>query len=248
MMRGPRTMLSEAGSALSVRSVRLVDATAATSTPSIRDTTLPSRPVGNGSQRADTRTRGKRYSSRASCDVDPLRQRNGRVVTDRGNHEGAGGRVTGEGVVARPTSRGIRNRRHERTGRLAEAVDRDRREHAERAAGRHVAHVGGVDRHRRRERPGVSLGLGDPRARLNVGVERDGDGRQDADDRDDDHQLDEGEASLVRYRETLLGPPPNHWVPPYGFALHECHLFLAMTRCSFGATANRVSNDDFLTI
>src|SRR2546425_1295176 len=36
-----------------------------------------------------------------------------------------------------------------------------------------------------------------PRARLNVGVERDGDSRQDADDRDDDHQLDQGEASLV---------------------------------------------------
>src|SRR5207245_1530492 len=89
-------------------------------------------------------------------------------------------------------------------------------------------HVGGVDGDRGREGTRVSLGLGDPRARLNVGVERDGDGRQDADDRDDDHQLDEGEASLVTYREPLLGPPPNHWDPPYFFALHERYLILAM--------------------
>src|SRR2546429_2255289 len=78
----------------------------------------------------------------------------------------------------------------------------------------HVTHVGAVDRDGRRERTGVSLGLGDPRARLHADVERDRDGRQDADDRDDDHQLDEGEASLVPYREPLLRPPLKHWVPP----------------------------------
>jgi hypothetical protein len=50
------------------------------------------------------------------------------------------------------------------------------------------------------------LGLGDPRTCLNVGVERDGDGRQDADDRDDDHQLDQREASLPQ----LLVPEPHH--------------------------------------
>ena len=62
----------------------------------------------------------------------------------------------------------------------------------------YAAHMGAVDRRRRRDRPSVGLGLGDPGPRLDVGVERDGDRRQDADDRHDDHQLDEGEASLPR--------------------------------------------------
>src|SRR2546425_8203931 len=39
--------------------------------------------------------------------------------------------------------------------------------------------------------------LGDPGPGLHVGVHRDGDGRQDADDRDDDHQLDQGETSFA---------------------------------------------------
>ena len=43
----------------------------------------------------------------------------------------------------------------------------------------------------------LALGLGDPGASLHVRVERDGNRRQDADDRDDDHQLDEREAPLV---------------------------------------------------
>src|SRR5215813_10071944 len=111
-----------------------------------------------------------------------LRQSDGRVVTTRGDHESTGGRVTGEGVVRSPASRRSRNRRHERTGRLVQGVDRDRRQHAELARGRYDAHVSAIDRDRRGESPGVSLRLGDPGASLDVRVERDGDGRQDADD------------------------------------------------------------------
>src|SRR4029077_13630809 len=81
------------------------------------------------------------------------------------------------------------------------------------------AHVGAIDRDRRGEGPGVSLSLGDPGASLNVGIERDGDGRQDADDRDDDHQLDEGEASLVAEVETSCVPKSEHMFLP------ECSKF-----------------------
>ena len=49
-------------------------------------------------------------------DVGPLRQRDGRVVAARGDHEGAGRRVAGVGIRARPARRGKRNLRHERTG------------------------------------------------------------------------------------------------------------------------------------
>src|SRR3989442_13319196 len=79
------------------------------------------------------------------------------------------------------------------------------------------------------------LGLGDPGARLNGGVERDGDGRQDADDRDDDHQLDEREASLIRYRETFLGPAPMHGSPQSERPELDVDL-LPDLRCSFDAT------------
>src|SRR2546430_12967935 len=44
------------------------------------------------------------------------------------------------------------------------------------------------------------------------GVERDGDGRQDADDRHDDHQLDEGEAPLTSHLEASLIPLREHRV------------------------------------
>jgi hypothetical protein len=57
--------------------------------------------------------------------------------------------------------------------------------------------MGGVDADGRREDAGISLSLGQARAGLDVGVERDRDCGEDADDRDDDHQLDEGEASLL---------------------------------------------------
>src|SRR2546425_11322813 len=52
--------------------------------------------------------------------------------------------------------------------------------------------------------------LGDPGPGLHVGVHRDGDGRQDADDRDDDHQLDQGETSFASEGETLRGPELDH--------------------------------------
>jgi hypothetical protein len=51
------------------------------------------------------------------------------------------------------------------------------------------------------------LSLRDARVGLHVGVDRNRDGRQDADDRDDDHQLDESEASLMNYFEPSLRPP-----------------------------------------
>src|SRR5215468_6917274 len=65
MIRGPKTMLREAGIAPGVRSVDRVDGPAAISRPSIRDTTLPSRPVRSDSRRADTRTRGRRVAPSA---------------------------------------------------------------------------------------------------------------------------------------------------------------------------------------
>src|SRR6185503_942826 len=146
-----------------------------------------------------------------------------RVVTARGDHEGAGRRVTGEGIRSGPASRRSRNTRYERTGRLGEGVDRDRREHAERARGRYGAHVGAIDRDRRGEGPGVSLGFGNPGASLDVSVERDGDGRQDADDRDDDHQLDEGEASLVAEVEMSCVPESEHmYLPEYSNFHPDC--------------------------
>src|SRR5439155_726543 len=46
-------------------------------------------------------------------------------------------------------------------------------------------------------RADVGLGLRDTGSRRDVGVERDGDRDEDADDRHDDHQLDQGEASRV---------------------------------------------------
>ena len=52
------------------------------------------------------------------------------------------------------------------------------------------------------------LRLGDAGPGLDVRVEREGDGRQDADDGDDDHQLDEREAALVAPH--LLVPEAQH--------------------------------------
>ena len=49
----------------------------------------------------------------------------------------------------------------------------------------------------RAQGPGVGLRLGDAGAGLDVGVQRDRDGGQDADDGHHDHQFDEGEAALV---------------------------------------------------
>ena len=52
----------------------------------------------------------------------------------------------------------------------------------------------------------VGLHLRDACAGLHVGVERNRDCREDPDDRDDDHQLDKGEASLVTDPTTAVKP------------------------------------------
>ncbi len=51
----------------------------------------------------------------------------------------------------------------------------------------------------REERLQVALGLGLLRPRLEADEVRDGDGRQDADDRDDDHELDQREALVLAH-------------------------------------------------
>src|SRR5206468_1795012 len=80
--------------------------------------------------------------------------------------------------VRPPTRRRKRDAGHERTGHLPLVVRGSYREVGQ--AGGHVAHVGAVDRDGRHERAGTGLGIGNPRTRLHVGVERDGDGRQHA--------------------------------------------------------------------
>src|ERR1700687_5101980 len=61
---------------------------------------------------------------------------------------------------------------------------------------------------RRGRSGGAGRGRGQTRAAREVGVQRDGDRGEDADDRDDDHQLDEGEAALVTQHLTV--PEPVH--------------------------------------
>ena len=65
------------------------------------------------------------------------------------------------------------------------------------------SHVGGEQAYRRSYGPGVGLRLGHAGTRLHVGVQRNGDRGQDADDCNHDHQLDQREAGLA----TLAGPP-----------------------------------------
>src|SRR5207302_3694568 len=163
------------------------------------------RGIGARAARGPTGSRG--CSPWVQGDYPPLRQRDTRAVTRRGDVEGTR-RTVGRVLVRLPTRRRVRNRGHERTGRLVLTVGRDHREGGETRG--HVTHVSAVDRDGRREGPGVGLGLGNPRARLHVGVERDGDGRQDADDRDDDHQLDERETALVATVQTTLVPKSEH--------------------------------------
>ncbi len=77
---------------------------------------------------------------------------------------------------------------------------------AQRAAVLQSAVLLRADRHSRLDR--VQFGHGGRRVRAAgvVAVHRDGDGRQDADDRDHDHQLDQGETLL----DLLL-----HEIPPF---------------------------------
>src|SRR5260370_39234570 len=102
----------------------------------------------------------------------------------------------GAGVEVRaPASRARRHPSHERTTSLAKRVGHDRREVGQPAGER--AHVSGVDADGRREGPGIGLGLGQARTGLDVGIQPNGDRGEDADDRDEHHQLDEGEAALL---------------------------------------------------
>ncbi|MNV98148.1 hypothetical protein D3C71_1933730 [compost metagenome] len=69
---------------------------------------------------------------------------------------------------------------------------------------RHVLAFIQAQVHRRLQRgdfqqPGRRLGAG-----LVVGVQRDGDGRQDADDRHDDHQFDQGDTALPFHERVFL--------------------------------------------
>ncbi len=66
-----------------------------------------------------------------------------------------------------------------------------------RQGGGQRAHVGGEHTDGRGHGPSIGLGLGDTGAGLDVGVERDRDGREDTDDGHHDHQLDEREAFLI---------------------------------------------------
>src|SRR3989449_4250851 len=225
MIRGlSRQLRSQSRTTFGGASIRRVDGPTATSTPSIPGMTLLSACELLTSACGHRRAHGKGGSLPVrDYDVDPLRQRDGRVVAVRVDVEGTRRRVA-RVAVRGPTGRRVRNLRHERTRRLVLGVGNGHREI--RQSGRNPAHVGAIDLHRRGEGTGVGQGLGNPRARLNVGVERDGDGCQDADDRDNDHQLDKGEASLVRYREPLLRPPPNHWDPPCFFHCVNRHSIL----------------------
>src|SRR5262249_8881213 len=130
---------------------------------------------------------------------DALRQRDRRAVAARRNRERTGVGVRGVGVRRAPRRRTAArrngNRREEGTGRLTRSVLRLLRQVSE--GGRERAHVCLEHRDGRGERPEVGLRLRHARAGLHVRVERDGDRRQDTDDRHDDHQFDEGEALLV---------------------------------------------------
>src|SRR5262249_46676758 len=123
----------------------------------------------------------------------PLREADGGAVAGVANVEGAGGR--GAVAVRAPAGRTRGDGGQEGARRLTERVGHDGGEVGE--GSRQRAHVGGVDADGGGEGPGIGLGLGQPRARLDVGVERDGDSGEDADDGYHDHQLDEREAALL---------------------------------------------------
>src|ERR1700730_18048042 len=136
-----------------------------------------------------------------------LRKADGGAVAGVAGGEGTGRLHRGVHVGA-PTSGTSRDRRHEGAADLTERVGHRRGEGRERGGER--AHVGGVDADGRREGAGISLSLGQARAGLDVGVQRDGDRGEDADDRDDDHQLDEGEAALAAQQPVLPVPELRH--------------------------------------
>src|SRR5437870_630561 len=152
--------------------------------------------------------------------------------------------VTVRGAVAGPARRKRRQRVQERTADLN--LKSTRLDYSDvgkryaglclvrrRAGGGTAARVGqstavrGVDADGRGDGPRVGLRLGDARPRLNVGVERHGDGGQDADDRHDDQQLDQREATLAAERE------------PHGTERrHRGPLLLRQPSTSFGHAAH----------
>jgi len=139
-----------------------------------------------------------------------LGQADGRAVAVGRDREHARGRRRGVAIRRRPPRRRRRDGRHERTGHLALTVRDLAGELVERSRNR--THVRPVDRRSRGKRAGVGLGLGDTSTLLHVGVQRDGDRGENADDRHDDEELDQREAALTAQRERLT--EHLHDLPP----------------------------------
>jgi len=133
-----------------------------------------------------------------------LRNRDGGVVAVGGDGKGPGA-AGGVGIGKDPRRRAARGRcrnvGNEGSGRLSEAIGRLLSQIGE--SRRQRPHVSGENAHCRPECPRVGLGLGHAGAGLDVGVERDRDGRENANDGHHDHQLDEREAGLATQT-----PPP----------------------------------------
>src|SRR5256714_13645264 len=108
------------------------------------------------------------------------------------------------------------------------------------AAGGKDAHVGAIDRDSRGERAGVGLGLGDTGALLHVGVQRDGDRRENADDRHDDEELDQREASLTAKSHALPLPVLSH-VPSVGWLVGACGRRNQQETCRLSAVSIRTN-------
>src|SRR5437016_3250238 len=145
----------------------------------------------------------------------PLGQADRGAVAVAGDGERArrGGRVH----VRHPARWRLRNGRHERTGDLTLAVGHRGRQGREAAgaAGGEGTHVGPVDRDGRGEGGGGRLGLCGDCALPHVGVQRNGDGGENADDRHDDQKLDQRETALTAQREAFTEHvhdlPPSRW-------------------------------------
>src|ERR1700730_1399340 len=127
----------------------------------------------------------------------------GRAVAGGGDGERPGG-ARGICVGApggRPARRRVWHVGHEGACGLVQAVGGDRGQGGQRGGQR--THMRRVDADLRGKRPRVRLRRCDTRTRLHVGVQRNGDGGQDADDGHHDHELDEREAVLIAQRRPL---------------------------------------------
>src|ERR1700687_996986 len=157
---------------------------------------------------AQKRTRGGIIPSPrcASSGREALRKADGGTVAAVRDGKRAGG---GAGVAVRaPAGRPRRYRSHEGPAGLPLGIRDHGGEGGQRAGER--AHVSGVDADGRREDPGIGLSLGQARTSLDVGIQRNGDRGEDADDRDNDHQLDEGEASWAAEQSVLPDSEIGH--------------------------------------